>query len=248
MSNDPGASPLVLAADTSSPRASLALARGGRLLAALGGESRDRHSRTFFAHLDLLLGVAGVTTSEINLFAVVTGPGSFTGLRVGLAAVKGLARARGREAVGVTALEVWALTAGVSGTVVALLAAGRGEIYGGLSEVAADGSLRRVAPDEVGRPDQVCARLLAAMGTRPAVVVGDAAEDSVAHIERVAGPGRVSLAGVVDRAASGWQLKADLPLLAPYLALHAGRLLGRGRAAGPRPYYLRPTDVEVPRE
>src|SRR5207253_1846803 len=83
--------PLILAVDTSSPRLSLALARGATVISAIASESGTPHSQTLFVHLAALFDSAQLDPRHVDAFAVATGPGSFTGLRVGLAAVKGLA-------------------------------------------------------------------------------------------------------------------------------------------------------------
>src|SRR5579872_5636411 len=75
---------------------------------------------------------------EIEAFIVVSGPGSFTGLRVGLAAIKGLAEVLHKPIVPVSLLEVLALASHQQGTVAAVLDAGRGDVYFGLYEIAGD--------------------------------------------------------------------------------------------------------------
>ena len=91
-----------------------------------------------------LLGKHGFTKNDIGGFVVVSGPGSFTGLRVGLAAVKALAEILGKPIAAVSLLESIALISGLQGDVTALLDAGRGEVYVGEYEVARD-SVRVVA-------------------------------------------------------------------------------------------------------
>jgi len=76
-----------------------------------------------------LLGKHGLTKQDIDAFAVVSGPGSFTGLRVGLAAIKALAEILRKPIVAVSLLEAVALAAKKQGSIVAALDAGRGEIY-----------------------------------------------------------------------------------------------------------------------
>ncbi|MBV9303699.1 MAG: tRNA (adenosine(37)-N6)-threonylcarbamoyltransferase complex dimerization subunit type 1 TsaB [Acidobacteriaceae bacterium] len=95
---------MVLAVDTTSEIASLALHRDGKALA-----ERELHSTEGFAHLifpaiEQLLKSSGVALNEIDCFAAASGPGSFTGVRVGLAAVKGLAEATGKPAAGISNL------------------------------------------------------------------------------------------------------------------------------------------------
>src|SRR5690349_3161414 len=82
--------PLILAVDTSSARASLAIARGAEIIASSQSDAFIPHSNIFFDLLSNLLHSAALSITEINLFAAAVGPGSFTGLRVGLSAIKGL--------------------------------------------------------------------------------------------------------------------------------------------------------------
>ena len=77
-----------------------------------------------------------LSKSQIDAFVVVSGPGSFTGLRVGLAAIKALAEILQKPIVPVSFLEVVALAAGIDGRIIALLDAGRGQLYSGEYEIS----------------------------------------------------------------------------------------------------------------
>ena len=87
-----------------------------------------------------LLGKYGFTKNDIGGFVVASGPGSFTGLRVGLAAIKALGEILGKPIVAVSLLEAMVSASGLQGSVTALLDAGRGEVYVGEYEVAGDGT------------------------------------------------------------------------------------------------------------
>lgn len=106
--------------------------------------------------------------SDIGAFVVVSGPGSFTGLRVGLAAIKALAEILAKPIVPVSLLEVLALASGDDGRVVAVIEAGRGEVYAGEYDFV-DGSTRMVRERLLSRPEF----LESARGLR--VVTSDAA-------------------------------------------------------------------------
>ncbi len=99
----------VLALDSSSLIGSIALCQGDVLVAESLLNVRSTHSEKLLQQIDLLLGEAGWTLADIDLYAVVTGPGSFTGLRIGLATVNGLAQVHGRPVVGVTSLAAVAM-------------------------------------------------------------------------------------------------------------------------------------------
>jgi len=83
-----------------------------------------------------LLEKHGLSKSQIDAFVVVSGPGSFTGLRVGLAAIKALAEILQKPIVPVSFLEVVARAAGIDGRIIALLDAGRGQLYSGEYEIS----------------------------------------------------------------------------------------------------------------
>ena len=81
---------IVLALDTTSPRSSFALAQDGVVLATVEGDEQLPHSQTLFASLTEVLSSAGISLAQIDLLAGNTGPGSFTGLRVGVSVANAL--------------------------------------------------------------------------------------------------------------------------------------------------------------
>ena len=139
---------LLLAVDTSGKQGFVALVRAEddseddvQLI-----ESTPLQGGTFSAQLVPqiagLLGKHGFAKSSIDAFIVVSGPGSFTGLRVGLAAIKALAEILHKPIVPVSLLEVVALAAGSPGKVLSAIDAGRGEVYVGEYEVRGNDSQR----------------------------------------------------------------------------------------------------------
>ncbi|HWH57636.1 MAG TPA: tRNA (adenosine(37)-N6)-threonylcarbamoyltransferase complex dimerization subunit type 1 TsaB [Terriglobales bacterium] len=129
---------LILAVDTSGKQGSIALVEYG----AESTRMLDVHpleGGTFSAQLvpqiAALLQKHGLTKNHIDVFAVVSGPGSFTGLRVGLAAIKALAEILQKPIVTVSLLEVVAVAIGSDGRVIAMLDAGRGEVYAGTYDI-----------------------------------------------------------------------------------------------------------------
>jgi tRNA threonylcarbamoyladenosine biosynthesis protein TsaB len=138
--------PLVLAIDTTHEFGSLALLRGTETV-----DEVLLHAPTGFAHvlypqLSRLLERHGIALQSIDCFGAASGPGSFTGVRVGLACVKGLAEALGKPAVGVSNLQALA-TFTYGGLRAAVIDARRGDIYGGVY----DWGLRPVAPEVVAK-------------------------------------------------------------------------------------------------
>jgi tRNA threonylcarbamoyladenosine biosynthesis protein TsaB len=119
----------ILSLDTTSEFGSIALVEEDRVLEELPLHSPDGFSHVIFGQLEQLLSRHGWKLSDIDCFAAASGPGSFTGVRVGLAAVKGLAEATGKPVVPVSNLRALA-SFGAKPLRATLLDARRGEIYG----------------------------------------------------------------------------------------------------------------------
>lgn len=95
----------ILSVDSSAIVASVALSDDGRLLAEYTLNNKNTHSETLLPMIESLLSFFSMSADDVDLFAVSTGPGSFTGVRIGTATVKGLAFAKGKPCVGVSTLE-----------------------------------------------------------------------------------------------------------------------------------------------
>jgi tRNA threonylcarbamoyladenosine biosynthesis protein TsaB len=111
------------------------------VLAESENDLREGGSANLLADIDRVLESASAGLKEVGLFAAAAGPGSFTGLRSGLATVKGLALTTGRPAVGVQTLHAVAYGARPARRVVALIPAGRGEVFAQLLSVSDEGSV-----------------------------------------------------------------------------------------------------------
>ena len=118
-----------MALDTASRLTSIALARGGCVLAELAMDSPGKGAERLWAHIEFLLREIGAGIKDVDAFAVCVGPGGFTGIRIGIAAVQGFVRASGKPAVGITSLEAMAMAASPAPRVCVLLEAYRGEVY-----------------------------------------------------------------------------------------------------------------------
>lgn len=160
---------IVLGLDAAGAGCGVAVRRGGRVLAARTEAMAQGHAARLMPLVLEVLAEAGVAPAEIELFGVTTGPGSFTGLRVGLAAVGGLALGHGRKIVGIPSFDA--------------VLADLGPVDGGTVLVALDG--RRAEPfaqlfDAAGTPlgEPLClpaAELAALVPPGPLTVAGDGA-------------------------------------------------------------------------
>jgi tRNA threonylcarbamoyladenosine biosynthesis protein TsaB len=164
----------ILALDTSTSLAGLALVSDGRILA----ESVFTCDRTLSARLlpeiGRLLGLAGLGHGDLNLLAAAIGPGSFTGVRCGVATVQGLALATATPCVGFSTLALLAMDFPLASLpVCALLDARKGEVYAGLYDCSSPLPLPCIA-EHVTPPDRLLDRLAADTGT-PVIFTGDGA-------------------------------------------------------------------------
>jgi tRNA threonylcarbamoyladenosine biosynthesis protein TsaB len=226
--------PVLLSIETATRVMSVALLQGESLLAEITTFDDAVHSERLLPAVDQLLRIGALSLDEVDAFAVSIGPGSFTGLRIGLATVKGLAFESDRPVVPVPTLAALTLAAaGAVGPVAALLDARREEVYAACLE----------RPGDLGKP------------LMPEAVV--TAEELAAALPRactlVVGEGA---AGVASAAAG--RTEGGLTLLPRELGharafpvgLLGTRLLarGKGRAAGDLvPRYVRRAEAEVRR-
>ena len=125
----------MLAIDTTGEFGSIALAGERGVIEEVALDSPDGFAHVLFDEIERLLGRHGLGVEQVDAFASASGPGSFTGVRVGLTAVKGLAEATGRKVVAVSNLQALAWY-GSRPLRAAVLDARRGEVYGGVYDAA----------------------------------------------------------------------------------------------------------------
>ncbi len=213
---------LILAVDTTSANGSLALLRDAELLECREVQAAQSFSGVLFGEIEALLGRHLVALPEVDVYAAASGPGSFTGVRVGLTAAKGLAVAHGKRVVAVSNLAATAWlaceTAGASlpRLLIPVLDARRSEVYAGVYErvtgALPSGPLRLIMPEVVIAPAALEERL-AGLRLPPddtAFCGPDVERLQLAHFRRLA-TGR-ALAGAVARLAwHAHQVGASLP-------------------------------------
>jgi tRNA threonylcarbamoyladenosine biosynthesis protein TsaB len=151
---------LILAVDTTTPSGSVALLEDEALLGEVDIESAATHSARLLRSVDFLLGAGGRDVKDIDAFAVAAGPGSFTGIRIGVGAVKSLAFASAKPVAPVSTLLALASKLAADGArlVCPLLDAKKDEIYAGLFEAGKAG-LAEIIPQGAYGPDAFFARL-----------------------------------------------------------------------------------------
>ncbi len=159
--------------DTSGPVASVALWQDERLTHEISANHGLTHSQTIMVMADQLFEAANIRPKDIDLFAVVAGPGSFTGVRIGVASIKGLAQATDKPCIALNALETLAMgVQGFNGVVCPILDARRGQVYA----AAFDASHMDFRPErlleDVAMPLEEYLALLPS--DRPLLFVGDA--------------------------------------------------------------------------
>ena len=196
------------------------------------------HAETLLDRIDLLLETGGHRIDQVDLVVYGRGPGTFTGLRIGLSTAKGLALARGVPLIGLSSLECLALSAGAEGLVAPVIDARRGEIFTALYEVnstAGRPSAKEIATERVIEPPGLGAMLEEAGAGAPILLVGNGVErygDQLTTLGEL-GPARAAAISAYWMAVNGLE-----------------RFLERGGddPQSIEPSYLREPDARLPRK
>lgn len=162
----------ILAIDTTTFLGSVALVEDDRLVSALQQGTSITYSERLISGIDHILQNAGWAKNDIDLIAVAVGPGSFTGLRIGMATAKGLAVALEKPLVGVSSLRVMANSAdALDGKVAAILDARRDEVYATVCQYKDGEYIKTIMEECVCPPEDLCASLKKIKGKL--ICVGD---------------------------------------------------------------------------
>ena len=247
---------LILALDTTSARGSVALVRDGVLVDESTGDPGLMHGQRLPGDLQTLLERHDLTTGSIDRYAVAAGPGSFTGLRVGIATIQGLALAHGTPVVAISVLdtlvEIAADLAHRDALDPDLIApwvdAKRGEVFSALYGPA---SSARAA--DTGKPPGDRWRVVAEPVARAPVALLDTWADTLAtHRVWVIGDGVAAYRSVLsERLGADSRSIDEIPSLAGTMAVMASAERWARRAVAPhalRPIYVRRPDAELARE
>lgn len=222
----------ILALETSAKSVSLAVTENGTLLAQAYQDRGLTHSVTLMPLLDGMLKTAGLTLDDMDIIAVAQGPGSFTGIRIGVSAAKGLAWAKALPCCGVSTLE--AMAYGVTdfeGVVVGAMDARRQQVYNALFRTE-NGRVTRLCADRAVAMELVAEELAAI--PEPKLIVGD---------------GAVLLYDFLQKAGIGCRLSSPLhrQQSAAGVALAAEHLAAQGLTCSAQelqPVYLRLSQAE----
>jgi len=216
----------ILALDTTQHFGSIALLEDGRTVEEILLHAPDGFGEVLFSHIERVLDRHGWALEQVDCFAAASGPGSFTGVRLGLTAVKGLGEVLGRPVVGVSNLEALAecgVTWGTTELRAAVLDARRGEIYGAVF----DGRMGRVR-DEVVMPFP---------GWLESLPEGD-----VEFISTDFGPFRGAIGGTRF---AGSKVTEQRAVAGAVGRLAGRRVVGGGDVAGVDANYVRRSDAEL---
>jgi tRNA threonylcarbamoyladenosine biosynthesis protein TsaB len=208
---------LLLAIDTAGPACAVAVVRDGVVLARTSEEIGRGHAERLMPMIEAALAGAHIAFADLNAVAVTTGPGSFTGVRVGVAAARGLAVALGIPAIGIGSLDALAfpiVRERSSGTVVAALDAKRGDVYLLARDLGSGETLVEASAVPV---DSLAATFASA--SRPLILIGSGAPILAAAlddggIEIAATPSYPEIVDVARLATSTSQASPPVPLYA----------------------------------
>lgn len=222
----------IIALETSAKAVSAAITQNGRVLASGYQDTGLTHSRTLMPIVEHLFRNTGLTLQDMDAVAVAAGPGSFTGIRIGVSAAKGLAFAADKPAVGVSTLAAMARNAAFcDGLVVCAMDARRNQIYNALF-LAQDGHLTRLTEDRAVALSDLAEELRD--DPRPKTVIGDGAELCAESLDS---------AGIVCRLAPPhliMQNAMSVALEAEHLAAEEGLVSAQALS----PVYLRPPQAQ----
>jgi tRNA threonylcarbamoyladenosine biosynthesis protein TsaB len=245
--------PIILSLETAMPGGSVYLGRGSTQLAARIGDPKISHSNSLLKDINESLDESGLTLQEVDLFACAVGPGSFTGLRIGIATLKALSATLDRPSAGIPTLKAVAHAAGPSKATVALLPAGRGELFAQMFTVSPDQTVTEIDSPAHLSPQKLIEKYET---FRRVIWAGPGAHQQRDFLEQYATKIGIAftadtpdLAGDPSQAVSdNWGLAVKELNLAGHVAALALQLFERGEvqsAQSIQAIYVRPSDAEL---
>lgn len=220
----------ILSLDSSADVGTVALCEDERLLAEMTVNTGNTHSESLLPTVEAVLKITGTDIDDIDLFACSTGPGSFTGVRIGVATVKGIAYGKEKPCVSVSTLEALAQNLrGFNGIICPVMNARRNQVYNALFECK-DSVITRLTPDRALSIDELDGEL--AEKNMPVFLCGDGYEITEKGFKRT----------------KAWNVPYRMRLASAYsVALCAFDAFNKGEVVSDAalvPIYLRPSQAE----
>ena len=243
---------LILGVDSSSKTASAAVSDDGKFLSEINSGGTVSHSENLLPMIDYALKTAGVCVRDINLFAVANGPGSFTGIRIGVATIKGLAFGGNNNCIGVSSLQALAYNfadlrsplslrdipprkyaKGALGGAIILpvIDARRRQVYNAIF----DDKLEYIEGERIITVDELADELNLKYADKQIVFTGDGANLCYEHIKF---PGKLKVPEILSRPSAGALCKAALCEYNKRGAVSAARLAPVLRRRDPPRVYI----------
>ena len=228
----------ILAVDTSSPTGSVALVGRGVVKGHVGLDIEKTYSERLLPTIEFLLEMLDIGMDDVEGFAVIAGPGSFTGVRIGICTVQGLCQGTGKPASSASTLEVMAVSEGrEGGLIVPMMNAGRSRVFATVYEIVREGRsgrgrFRQLVEEMDVSPED----FLSSLGEGPHLFTGSGA---VLYEELI-----------TRRAKTGWRISPGEKFLASHLGLLVSREQSRERWVHPsrlEANYIRKSDAEINR-
>jgi tRNA threonylcarbamoyladenosine biosynthesis protein TsaB len=230
-SEDSESQPLkILSIDSSTTAGSILLAEDEKIVAEINVDSDQTHSARLLPGIDYLLKSTGLELADVEAFAVICGPGSFTGIRIGITTIKGLAETTSKPVIPIMAFEAWVTKYPTrQGVIVPMIDARRNEVYAAVFE-RTDEEVTQLSAGMVDKPAHILPRL------KPATTlfVGGG---SARYRELILGNDH-----------SGWDVATSDPFLGRPMARLAFQRFRQGQFTTARElqaYYLRKSDAEI---
>jgi tRNA threonylcarbamoyladenosine biosynthesis protein TsaB len=222
----------ILAVDTSTTTGSLAFVEDMRVMAEWTLQSAQTHNRRLLKSLDLFLVELGWSLAEVDGFAVTMGPGSFTGLRIGLTTVKTLAWTLRKPYVGISSLDALAAPLSFAALpVCTVIDAHRHEVYSAIFQPDGKGEVQRLTPYQVKAPENLAEQI-----SGPTIFCGD---------------GLPPYRSVLREKLGAWLMEAPAPyhiIRASFVGALAANKFLAGEKEDPMtgiPLYVRPSEAEL---
>jgi tRNA threonylcarbamoyladenosine biosynthesis protein TsaB len=220
----------ILSIDSSSSAGSILLAEDEKIVAEINLDSSQTHSTRLLPGIDYLLKSTGLDLADVEAFAVICGPGSFTGIRIGITLVKGMAETTSKPVIPITAFEAWVTKYPTrQGVIVPMVDARRNEVYAAVFERAGE-EVQQLGASMVDKPAHILSRL------NPATVLF------------IGGGSAKYRELILCNGHSGWNVATSDPFLGRPMARLAFQRFRQGQFTTARElqaYYLRKSDAEI---